>query len=359
MNEPTLVPEGAAVVWGADLHAAGCPKCARVHLVPAARASGPCPACFAANLTPQPARLRAEPPEMVVPFQVNPDALTPRLEAWAKTIWLRPSGLSPAALRSRLTPGYLPMWLVDAQAEGSWQAQVGFDYEVASAKEHFQDGRWNTQHVKEVRIRWEPRAGQVRRPYINTAAPALDDHAALMNRLGAFPQAQARPYDPAAASGAVVRLPSLDPAAAWPFARARLDERVTADVQAAVGAQHTDDVTLSVAYSQPHWTQLLLPIYTSAYQDDDGAWQPVLVNGATGQVSGARRASQRLGWRYTGLIALGALALFVLSLILSGVGLLFPPLIALGGLVLIVSLLAALLAPIPAVWAWQFNRGQN
>jgi len=351
-----LATDSAAASWGVDLRVAGCPSCGRVHLAPADRAAGRCPACFSADLVSQPTHLRSEPPELVVPFQVTPDELTPRLENWAKAIWLRPADLSGATLRSRLTQGYLPMWLVDAEAEGGWQAQAGFDYEVASAREHWQDGRWVTQRVTETRIRWEPRAGRVRRAYANTAAPALDDHARLMASLGEFQQAQARPYEAGALAQATIRVPALEPTAAWPFARARLDERVTTDVRAAVGAQHTDQVKLAVNYTQPHWTQLLLPIYTTAYQDDEGKWRMVMINGSTGQVTGTRRASQRLGWRWTGLIAGGALGLFLLALLLSAVGVIFPPVIVLGGLLLVLSVVAGLLALIPAVWAWQYNR---
>jgi hypothetical protein len=285
--------------------------------------------------------------------------LSVKLETWVKGVWLRPKDFSTAALQGRLTRGYLPMWLVDAQATGAWRAEAGYDYEVASAKEHWQGNQWVTEQVKEMRIRWEPRAGVLRRDYANTPTPALDDHAQLTGALSDFPLSAAQPYDPSAAADAVVRVPSLEPAAAWPFARARLDERVTGDVQTAAGSQHARAVKLEVTYTDPYWTQLLLPIYTTAYQDDEGVWRPVLINGTSGRISGARRASQRLGWQWTGVAAAGAVGLFLLSLLLSAVGVLFPPLLLLGGLVLILSIVAALLAPIPAVWAWQFNRGQS
>jgi hypothetical protein len=347
----------ARALWGAPLLAAGCAACGRAHLVPEARAGGPCPACFAAPLTPQPALLRLEPPELVVPIRVTAEAAAPGLEAFARSVWLRPAGLAGAALSQRLTAGYLPMWLVDAEAAGQWEAQAGYDYHVASATEHYSGGQWVTQQVKETRIRWEPRAGRVRRAYANTPVPALEDHAALMQALGAFPLEVAQPYAPEAAAEAVVRVPALPPEAAWPFARARLDERVMKDVQAAAGAQHVDQAKLKVDYGRQHWTLLLLPVYTSAYQDDDGRWRLVLVNGHSGQVSGERRASLRLAWRWTALIGLGALALFVLGLLVSALGLLLPPVVALGGLLMVLSVVVGLAAPAPVVWAWRFNAG--
>jgi hypothetical protein len=295
----------------------------------------------------------------MVPFRVAPGDLPGRLDTWVKGVWLRPKDFSVAALQGRLARGYLPMWLVDAEATGAWQAQAGYDYEVASAKEHWQGSQWVTQHEKETRIRWEPRAGVLRRAYANAATPAVDDHAQLTAALGDFPFEAARPYDSTAAAEVTVRMPTLEAEGAWPFARTRLDERVTRDIQAAVGAQHTDQVKLELAYSNRHWTQLLLPIYTTAYQDDEGHWQPVIINGSTGQVSGVRRASQRVAWQWTGLMAAGAVGLFLLSLLFSAVGVLLPPVLVVGGLVLVLSIIAGLAAPIPAVWAWQFNRGQG
>jgi hypothetical protein len=346
-------------MWGAALQAAGCPQCGTVFLVPAQRPDPRCPACAAAALAAQPARLRLEPPELAVPFRVPAAGLTAPLDEWARGVWLRPKELAGSVLHARLVPGYLPMWLVDAEVLGSWRAQAGYDYQVASANEHFQDGRWSTQRVTETRIRWEPRAGQVRRGYQNVAALALDDHARLMARLGEYALDAAGPYSSEALSGAVVRLPNLEPDAAWPFARARLDQRVAADIQAAADAQHVDQLSLDLDYQGRHWTQLLLPIYATAYQDDDGQWIPVLVNGQTGRISGLRRASQKLGWQWTGVIAAVALVLFIVAAGLSAAGVLFPPLVALGGVLMLLSFGVGLLAPIPAIWAWQHNRSQS
>lgn len=356
LADAMLIAPDASAVWGVPLQAAGCPKCGRVQIVPAARMGARCPACAAAALAPQPARLRSEPPELMVPFQVTAAALATSLEQWAGGVWLRPKDLAGSALQARLAPGYLPMWLVDAAATGNWRAQAGYDYDVASANEHYQDGQWVTQRVTETRIRWEPRAGQVARQYHNIAVPALDDHARLMARLGDYALDKATTYTGSALEGATVQLPSLEPDAAWPFARGRLDERVAADCRAASGAQHVEQLDLKLAYDGRHWTQLLLPVYTTAYQDDDGNWIPVLINGQTGRISGVRRASQKLGWQWTGLIAGVALALFVIAAVLSAAGVLFPPLVAVGGLLMLVSFAIGLAAPVPALWAWRHNR---
>jgi hypothetical protein len=125
-----------------------------------------------------------------------------RMVAELPFLWLRPADLSGLVMQQRLTPIYVPMWLVDAEVTGTWAAQAGYAYDVASTHENFQSGQWLTQRVTETRLRWEPRAGQVQRAYANVTAPALEDHARLTERLGAFPLEAAQPYDPAAAQAA-------------------------------------------------------------------------------------------------------------------------------------------------------------
>ncbi|MCC7359554.1 MAG: hypothetical protein IT317_08765 [Anaerolineales bacterium] len=346
-----------AVDWPGQLAPAGCAVCGVVHLTPPGwvEAGRRCPACARGTLAAQPAPVRPEPPELALPFAVTSAQAAAALEAWAAGVWLRPAELSGPVLQARLAPTYLPMWLVDAEAAGAWTAQAGYAYEVASTNENYQGGQWVTQRVNETRLRWEPRAGQVRRAYANVAAPALEDQAALLKRLGAFPLDKAAAFAPEAAQAAAVRVPTLTPEAAWPFARARLDERVAADVQAAAGAQKLEQPNLTLAYLGRHWTQLLLPVYATHYQDESGVWHAVLINGANGRIAGVRRASQRLGWQWTGVIAAAALALFVLGALLTLAGAVLPPLMALGGLLLVAGFGMGLAALVPAVWAWQFN----
>lgn len=342
--------------WPGTLQPAGCAHCGLVHLVPPERLGQRCPACAQAVLTAQPAPVRPEPPELALPFAVSPAQAGAALEAWARGVWLRPAELSGPLLQQRLVPTYVPMWLVDAEVQGAWSAQAGYAYAVASTNENFQAGQWVTQHVQETRTRWEPRAGQVQRSYANIAAPALEDHTRLLARLGQFPLAAAQPFAPEAGPAAAVRTPSLTPEAAWPFARAHLDEAVAADLQAAAKAQQLEQTQLALTYRRPHWTQLLLPVYATAYQDEAGAWHAVQINAHTGQIAGVRRASQRLGWLWTGGIAAVALALFLVAALLTAVGAVFPPLLAVGGLLIIVSFAVGLASLFPAIWAWQFNR---
>jgi hypothetical protein len=363
--EEKSAPKSQAIeaVWGVPLTAVHCATCGEAHLVPQALVPQPggearlrCPFCLQKTATPQPTLLREEPPEQVLPYQVSPQQLAGTLERWAKGIWFRPTDLKADTLAKRAQRYLVPLWLVDGHVEATWRADVGFDYQVVSYQDRYRDGAgWSSQEVKETRVRWEPRVGRLDRVYENVAAPALDDHRQVMSRLGNFDLSQRDDYAPQAANEAAVRIPTLDPQAAWPGAEAAFVRTAQAECQQASGADHIRDFTIQAAYSDPNWTLLLLPAFVTWYEEGEQVW-PVLVNGQSGHVSGAKRASARKA-NVTSLV-LGAIALvlFLLGGALSLLGAVLPPIIAVGGVILLLGVLLAVAAPIPAISVWVFNR---
>ncbi len=133
--------------------------------------------------------------ELLLPFEVTDNTLHKRLQSFAEGIRFAPLDLTPSNLIARLQRVFLPMWLVDTDTSATWEAEMGFDYEVVSHQANYGDQRgWDTREVKETRIRWEPRLGNLNRSYQNISAPALEDHARLQASLGAFDLRKAAPY---------------------------------------------------------------------------------------------------------------------------------------------------------------------
>jgi hypothetical protein len=236
---------------------------------------------------------------------------------------------------------------------------MGFDYEVASSQEVFRSGHWTTRKLTETRIRWEPRAGSIARVYQNLSVPALDDHARLMKGLGKFKFEAASGYSAAPLERASVRVPSLLPEAAWPLAKSGFYRLAAKDCKAAAAAQHVDEFTVEAAYQEQQWTQLLLPVYTTAYRDEDGQVYPILIHGQTGKIFGVRRASQRQARNWSLGIAALALACFILGLLFAAGTALLPPLGAVSLLFFGAALFIGIASPIPAIWAWNFNQKSN
>ena len=356
-REPAVTDAAdVAAVWGAALSAVHCPHCGAAHLAPADAIPPLCPLCLQGPVVPQPAYLRDEPPELVLPYAVSNRQLAGLLERWGEGVRFRPADLKADVMVGRARPYLAPLWLVDGRIAGPWRAEVGFDYEVISHQDRYSQGAgWQSQEVTETRVRWEPRLGSLNRSYENLVVPALDDHRALIDRLGDFDLDQRTAYTPEAVADGAVRIPTVEPEAAWPDARTAFVRAAEADCRRAAGADHIRGFGIEATYDGLHWTQLLMPAYATWYREGDRVW-PVFVNGQNGRVSGIRRASTRRA--NTTSLVLGAVAvlMFLMGGLLALAGMALPPVGVVGALLLVAGLILAAIAPIPAISAWVFNR---
>ena len=196
--DPTLVANLAS--WNINLEAAICEHCDWSYLLPAGVLPVYCPHCFEAPLSSLAGQADSlsysQPPELILPFTVSNEKLAQNIQHFAGGIWFAPGDLNPQNLKERLQRIYLPMWLVDSDVEATWQAEAGFNYDVVSHQDRFDENRggWVSQQITETRIRWEPRLGRLRRIYHNTIAPALEEHIQFQRKLGQYNLKAARPY---------------------------------------------------------------------------------------------------------------------------------------------------------------------
>jgi hypothetical protein len=266
--------------------------------------------------------------------------------------------LNPQALAKRLKRIYLPQWLVDVGARGSWQFEAGFDYQVVSHQERYSDagGGWQTREVKETRVRWEPRTGTLDRSFHNLAAPALETHARLRGQVGDFDISAAQPYTAQAANDSFIRLPDRAQQDAWPDVVPVLQAAAANECQAASSADHYRDFRWQPDYYSRSWTLLLRPIYTTYYLDDQDRPKPVLINGQSGQMSGTRVASMKRARRTTLLILAVAVLIFVVGIVFALLGLAAPPLIPVGGLAILMAVRLGWGGVAPLFLAWNYNK---
>ncbi len=355
----TEISELLSDLWGLSYQPLGCRTCGQAFLAPAGWTAKLCPHCLQGELESQPARLRREPPELVLPFRREPGDVGPILKSFMRGVWFKPDDFSPARLQERAIPYFWPMWLVDGTVNGAWQAELGFDYQVKSTQEFYNSSGWQSRDVIETRIRWEPRLGQIERRYCNQAAPAISDEARLVGLIGGSPLEQAQPYQPVLLKGAALRIPDLSPQETWPRAQTTFNQAAAGECQQAAGGQHLRGFKPEVRYDELNWTQLLLPVYITYYLDDQGKRVPVMVNGATGQFGGRRIASQRKGLRWAGVSLLVALACFVLALLTyaaAGTGL---NLAAFSPLLWVLGFIAVLFAAAAAAWPLLWNQSHK
>jgi len=365
MSDPseTQIEQSSASVeqnWGASLAAVVCERCDWGFLIHEAVDLSRCPHCF------QPALKRigegvsqlpyTQPPELTVPFAVSEAQLSQEIQRFASGIPYPPQDLAAKNLQARLQRVFLPMWLVDSGVQAMWKAETGFDYQVVSHQDQYTGSGWSSQQVKEGRVRWEPRLGRLERSYTNIPAPALEEHAALQKDLGSFNLTSVRSYQPEDIRNAFVRLPDRPPKDAWSDAQMALFNAAAEECRKAARANHLRQFSWQPEFNNQRWTQLLLPVYTAYYLDDDKQPQRLLIHGQSGKINGVRRASMQRAKR-SSLIVLGiAVLIFILGLILAGASLAVPPLLVPGILGLASALLVGLGAIIPPVRAGWFNR---
>lgn len=351
------VESPVAEAWGVPLEVYYCPHCHTAHLASAEVELSTCPACLQAGVSPEPARVRREPPELVIPFAIEHDQAQTAVARWAKGGWFRPDEMRVETLSARLRRYYFPSWLVDSDIEAVWHAEMGYDYEAASFRERYQGGQWISEQITEKRIRWEPRVGRLRRRYENVVVRAMEAHERWMARLGGYDFRERRPYAPQAIDRSLVRVPDYPPDAAWPDAEEALDRAAALECKSASQADHIRNWSMNARYDDLNWTQLLAPAYVTWYREGDRS-HPVWVNGQTGQVYGHRYVSHSKA-RLASLVmgGLAALAFLVGILVaLTGTG---TALVGLGVLMVVGASILGLSAPVPVIWAWLRNRSLN
>jgi hypothetical protein len=360
MDNAAAVPDLST--WNIALEFAACEECNWSYLVPAGLPLTRCPHCCKASLVRLPVE-RANlahpyPPEMVLPFSLSRADLESTTKDFAKGIPFAPEELKAAALRERMTPVYLPIWLVDSCTQAAWEAEAGFNYEVISHQENYDQDRggWDSKEVREGRTRWEARAGRLNRTYQNIPSPALDAATQLEDALGGFARVTAEPYRPELVGGAVIRLPDQTPDDSWSEAAAAIQRAATDECRRACGADQIRQFRWKAQFSDLNWSLLLLPVYASYYLDDRQQPQPVFIHGQTGAITGARRSSVRRAQRTSLLILLVGILLLLLGLLLEVFA---PQTQVLHGnalLLEVAGVVGVLATLVPIGMAWDFNR---
>lgn len=354
-----------AAAWGIDLKAAVCEHCQWRFLIPAGAPAVVCPHCCRGQLEILPGGLQAmphpNPPELVAPFEMTLPQMDQHMRAFASSVPFAPKDLRPDRLRQRAQPVYLPMWLVDSSIAASWKAEMGYKYEVVSHQELYwgETDHWVTQEVQEPRTRWEQRFGRLARTYQNLTIPAVDDHADLEQKLGPFSLKQVLPYHPDSIQQAAIRLPDNAPNDIWNEAALALQKAASIECMHACEADKIREFRWKARYARPNWSLLLLPVYASHYQDDQGRRHPVLFHGQTGKAMGKGKSSIRQASITSVELFLAGLALFLLGLLLDSITSGNPTLRFVSMSILLIGVAGIIAAVVPPIIAWDYNHKQK
>lgn len=336
-----------------------CDHCGQAYYMPQGVTKANCPACAVGKLQPDDNTPVLLPIEFTLPAELSSNALSEIFNRLVKGVWLAPDDFKPTHLNSRCKKVFWPMWMVDCRVSGQWQAEMGFDYQVKSSKEHYSGSSWQTQELLENRIRWEPRLGTLDRPYHNQTVPALTQHELQLKRLGRYDLSKAIQVQPDQLADALIEKADLTTGQVWNQAQSGINAAAADECRQASEAQHVRNFELSAKYNDKSWSQLLLPMFATWYQDDKGNAQVVLVNAQTGKIFGKRMASQKKGARIAGITFLLALGLLLLGLLTSLLSRYADAFLIVSVLLFLLGGLIAIGALVPLIWPWQWNMRQK
>lgn len=361
---PYVETPAFSITWGSDMKVAVCENCDWQYIYQKEHLPTQCPHCYQPGLvdlsseTSQQVVLYA--PELILPPNLQWSDITRIFQAFAGGSWFPPADVKVNHLLSRTTLLFLPVWLVDCEVQATWQAEAGFNYQVLSHQDRFDDNRggWSSREVKETRVRWEPRLGQLQRSYQNQPSPAMIEHAALKRQVGEFDLSTAIPYEITGLIDKkwIVCLPDRSTGDSWPDAQIGLHSIAARECQEACQANHLRSFSWEPKFSNKKWTLLLVPVFSSFYLDDEGKPQSLLVNGQTGKLSGLNRASLKRAKRLSFTLLMVAAIIFLLGILGSTASVVFPPFIILGIIGFVIALIVGFSALVPLGIVWKINR---
>ncbi len=361
-NTTNITSDQIPPEWGIQRVISDCPKCHSSFLIPEIDLETKCPVCFQGNLEESTSLFRREPPEKIIPLVIDPKRAIPLLDKFVNEVKIRCDDFSTQQLSSRMKLFYFPMWLVDATVNGQWDARAGFPQQVKSSIERFNNGTWQSQDVIEKKLRWEKRIGEISRRYENIAVLANSTFQKILTyrtNNHNYDLNQSIPYSPSILSKNPIAVPNIEPEIAWQSAQPIFEKLAHNDVVTACDADQIQDYHINPTFEDFNWTQVLLPVLSTYYLDDEGQYQVIMINGQTGEIKGKRIASQRKGFLYASIAFAIALATFLLGLGAFAIAPIIPPVSFLGLLFIPIAIIATVVAGYFMVLPWSWNKTQN
>ncbi|HLF91767.1 MAG TPA: hypothetical protein VI451_22705 [Anaerolineales bacterium] len=326
--------QSAARGWGEARQELECQNCGAHTTLPVGTLTATCPFCASNKVLQRGARQDALRPRFLIPFQRKPEELRPIVQNWLGSSWMTPSALKRKAnLQSKVdagqfTPIYLPYWTFDSTAQARWRAEVGYNeterYYDAGSKE------WRTR----TKIRWRWEDGNVSKFFddllVQGTGKVSERH---LGKIGNFNTGGLVEYAPEYLAGMHAQAYDVQLETAWADARDRMREATRDACNDQIRGDHVRNFTMNLDFSEESWRYVLLPVYVSAFQYNDGRGDlkgregvntyQMLINGQTGWISGQRPVDWTKVWlAIAALLTPGVILglIGVITLLFGGVG---------------------------------------
>jgi hypothetical protein len=333
----------------------GCPQCKVLFLSDTDNIVSPCPVCGFAVVSKVDFKYQIPNIELILPDTSSPQSFEALISEFIQPTKFKPTRLNCESLLCNMKKIYFPKWLLDVSTQGNWNATVGFDYQVESAQESYQQGQWISQKVNETRINWEHRTGLLENTYNNiiTDAQSKDNWITSIIKHSNYQKSEV--YS-STLKPLVLIIPDITPDQAFPNAASYLKKVISNECQKACRAQHIKSFDIKNNYTNHNWSLLIFPFFHTWYQDDEGNPHSIWINPQTKTIAGDRHASTKSASKYAMIlfaVSLTSMLLTVLSGFLSAA---IPPLVIAAFLLLMVTIITAGVGFYCLIYPSQWNK---
>jgi Zn finger protein HypA/HybF involved in hydrogenase expression len=267
---------GAVRGWRADKSAVRCQSCQAISVFDASTVGRRCDFCGSTQLVPYEQTDDAFTPESLLPLKISESQARDLIRGWYRRVWFAPNKLALRALTDTAKGVYLPYWTFDARAHASWTADSGTYYYV-------REGGKNVR-----RVRWTPASGELSHVFDDTLVSASTGvNAGLLRGVEPFPSGGLVPYDPGYLAGWTVERYQVDLATAAVRAREQMEAVLRQLCSSAVPGDTQRNLNVRATFTNQRFKHILVPVWLMTYTYAAKSYQ-VVVNGATGRVSGTR-----------------------------------------------------------------------
>lgn len=332
-----------------------CKQCKNIFSFSSSEEFSICPICGFQNAKIMETRLETPQIEFISNDQLSGAELRNIFTNFIKPVHFRTLGLNTVELAGNVRKFYQPFWLVDATARGNWTSTFGFNYQVESSREIYDNNQWVSKNIEETRIDWEHRTGTIERDYHNTLINSLTKQDWLTKVIGKYDFRNTSKLRENLMVDSLI-IPDITPSKGWQDAVPKFERLIQNDCQKASNAQHVKAFSSHIDYSSINWTLILASYYHSYYLDDTGESRSVWINPQTKNIVGERVSSQKKGNKWGFYFILGSVFFLILGIIFGSLSNNVQPFQVVSALSIIIFLFLFISAGYSFIYPWLYNK---
>jgi len=266
-----------------------CNSCGATSTLAPHVTSDKCPFCDAALVIKTGTLATIHKPQYVLPFGIDAPRAMQNFRRWIGKLWFAPGDLKKYADQSeKLTGIYLPYWTFDCATDTSYSGQRGDYYYETETYTATENGKSVTRTRQVRHTRWHYVSGRVQNKFDDILIEATQSlPKPTLRALEPWDLQKLEPYNDGFLAGFRTETYTVDVRKGYNEAKMQMEPAIRDTVESDIGGddQRIDD--LNIAYYNPTFKHILLPVWLSAYRYQGKVYQ-FMVNARTGEVQGKR-----------------------------------------------------------------------